>query len=503
RSGGGGTGPAPRPHASGTAAALPRRNRRRNACRCRGCLRALATEARPTPAPRSPVHAHRRSARTLRAFASHSGPASRIWSPRDRIDVTEGTRDETLLSLLAELPSTDKPAAHNIERALRAIRLHLGMEVAFVAEFASGRRVFRYVDSSYDGPVQVGASNPLEESYCLRVVDGRLPELMHDASAIPEAAAMAATQALPVGAHLGVPVKLGDGRLFGTFCCFSRRPDETLTPRDLELVRAVAELTAYQIDRDLEAGRERERKTARVKRVLEEDGISAVYQPIFRLGDRRIVGLECLSRFATVPHRPPDAWFSEAIEVGLGVELELAAIRKGLEALPVLPPDVYLAVNVSPAMIASGALEEALAGTPVERIVLEMTEHEVVPDYQVLSEALAPLRARGLRLAIDDVGAGYASLRHILSLRPDVVKLDVSLTRHIDSDQTRRALAAALIAFPLPTGSPTAAEGVETEDELQALLRLGVYKAQGFHLARPMPLGSARRLFSAPRPTGT
>lgn len=417
--------------------------------------------------------------------------------------MSDNRQHESLFSLLAEFPSSDQPAAHNIERALRAIRSHLDMEVAFVAEFASGRRVFRYVDSGYDGPVQVGASNPLEESYCLRVVDGRLPELMPDAAAVPEAAAMPATQALPVGAHIGVPIRLRDGRLFGTFCCFSRRPDPTLNQRDLELLRAVAELTAYQIDRDLEGGRERERKAARVRRVLDDDGLSAVYQPIYRLGDRSIAGLECLSRFATVPSRPPDAWFSEAIEVGLGVELELAAIRKGLEALTVLPRDVYLAVNVSPNMIASGSLMEVLGGVPVERIVLEMTEHEVVPDYQALAEALAPLRARGLRLAIDDVGAGYASLRHILSLRPDVMKLDVSLTRHIDSDETRRALAAALIAFAREIDCPIAAEGVETEDELQALVRLGVHKAQGFHLARPMSLGNAALLFRKTRSTGT
>src|SRR5262249_16866843 len=148
---------------------------------------------------------------------------------------------------------------------------------------------------------QVGASNPVEESYCLGVVDGRLPQLMQDARTVPEAAALAATQALPVGAHIGVPGRLRDGRLFGTFCCFSRRPDPTPNRRDLELLGALAEVTAYQIDRDLEGGRERDRKAARVRRVLEDGGLSSVYQPIYRLGDRRIVGLECLSRFATVP----------------------------------------------------------------------------------------------------------------------------------------------------------------------------------------------------------
>jgi len=130
-------------------------------------------------------------------------------------------------------------------QCLRRIRLHLGMELAFIAEFTEGRRVFRYVDSgASDLKILVGDSDPLEESYCMRVVDGRLPELMTDAGRNAEALTLAATRALPVGAHASVPIRLGDGRVFGTLCCFSRQPDETLQDRDLDTMRVLADVMA-------------------------------------------------------------------------------------------------------------------------------------------------------------------------------------------------------------------------------------------------------------------
>jgi EAL domain-containing protein (putative c-di-GMP-specific phosphodiesterase class I) len=101
---------------------------------------------------------------------------------------------------------------------------------------------------------------------------------------------------------------------------------------------------------------------------------------------------------------------------------------------------------------------------------------------------LAPLRALGLRVAIDDAGAGYSGLRHILAVEPDTVKLDISLTRGIDQDRKRRALASALIAFAREINVGMIAEGVETAAELKTLTELGVGHAQGFFLGRPMPL---------------
>lgn len=127
--------------------------------------------------------------------------------------------------------------------------------------------------------------------------------------------------------------------------------------------------------------------------------------------------------------------------------------------------------------------------------MLEITEHAHVEDYNCLLQAIEPLRARGVRLAVDDAGAGYSSLQHILQLQPDLIKLDIGLTRSIDLDPARRALASALVSFARETGSHIIAEGVETASELAALRSIGVDKAQGYFLGRPMHLEAAVRLF--------
>ena len=123
--------------------------------------------------------------------------------------------------------------------------------------------------------------------------------------------------------------------------------------------------------------------------------------------------------------------------------------------------------------------------------MVEITEHTSIDDYGLVSRALLALRARGLRLAVDDAGAGYASLRHLLEMRPDLIKLDASLTRGIDLEPGRRALAQALIAFARATGAALVAEGIETAAEEVELEKLGVVLGQGYHLGRPGPLGAA------------
>ena len=133
---------------------------------------------------------------------------------------------------------------------------------------------------------------------------------------------------------------------------------------------------------------------------------------------------------------------------------------------------------------------------PLKRIVLEVTEHTSVPDYEKLTAVLQPLWQQGVRIAVDDAGAGYSSLRHILDLQPDLIKLDIGLTRSIDLDPARRALASALIGFARETGSQIIAECVETASELDALRKLGVERAQGYYLGRPMTLANALAVFS-------
>jgi len=380
--------------------------------------------------------------------------------------------------------------------ALRAIRLHLGMDVAFVSEFINGRRVFRHIDTHLDcPPIRVGDSDPLDASYCQRVVDGRLPELMHNAALLPAALELPATSRLPVGAHMSVPIRLRDGRLFGTFCCFSFTADPSLQERDLVMMRVFADFAGQQIERHLAAERRRSAARERILSALANDMHSIVYQPIYSFSPARIVGVEALSRFAAPPPEPPEVWFKQAADVGLGEHLEIAAIASALGDLRRIPAGAYLALNISPAHVLSGALAHALADYPLARIAIEITEHVAIPDYAGFAEAAAPLRAQGMRLVVDDAGAGYASFRHILKLKPDTIKLDMSMTRDIDTDRTRRALAAALIRFAQEIGSRIVAEGVQTDAELSVLRELGIDAAQGYLLGHPLPLDRLLALF--------
>jgi EAL domain-containing protein (putative c-di-GMP-specific phosphodiesterase class I) len=213
-----------------------------------------------------------------------------------------------------------------------------------------------------------------------------------------------------------------------------------------------------------------------------------VFQPIVDLEEGSTIGLEALARFRSIPLRPPDEWFAEAVSLELGTHLELATIGQALEVLGQLPRGAYLSVNCSHRAAASDDLASLLE--PVaDRVVVEITEHEPVNDYDDLFGALARLRAMGVRIAIDDAGAGFASLRHTLQLSPDIIKVDISLTRDIDHDRGRRAMASALISFADEMGMTIVAEGIETEAELKTLRSLGVRYGQGYFLAEPGPLG--------------
>jgi EAL domain-containing protein (putative c-di-GMP-specific phosphodiesterase class I) len=223
-----------------------------------------------------------------------------------------------------------------------------------------------------------------------------------------------------------------------------------------------------------------------IERFMAGDGLSMVYQPIVDLRSNAVVGMEALARFRSLPLRAPNEWFAEAVRLELGVQLELASVRQALRVLPGLPHDVYLSINCSHRAAVSPELASLLS-VDARRIVLEITEHEAVEDYDVLLGALQDLRTDGVRIAIDDAGAGFASMRHALRLVPDIVKLDISLTRDIDSDRAKHALAAALVSFAQEMGMVMVAEGIETAAELETLLGLGVPHGQGFYLAEPAP----------------
>nr|WP_281373032.1 EAL domain-containing protein [Kineococcus aurantiacus] len=216
-------------------------------------------------------------------------------------------------------------------------------------------------------------------------------------------------------------------------------------------------------------------------------GRTTVVQPVVDLRTGRVVGAEALSRFTSPAGlaRRPEQVFSDARSAGVGVELEQAAIASALPLLGRLPPGAYLSVNASPEALADPrSLDLLLSGRP-DRLVVEVTEHAPVADYGALREATAHLRRHGARIAVDDAGAGFASLQHVLQLTPDIVKLDIAFVHGIDTDPARRAVARALVGFASELGSTVVAEGVEREGELTVLTELGVDCGQGYLLGRP------------------
>jgi EAL domain-containing protein (putative c-di-GMP-specific phosphodiesterase class I) len=269
-----------------------------------------------------------------------------------------------------------------------------------------------------------------------------------------------------------------------------RRTARGQTSVSPEVMSGLVKNLAEQLQREEVEITERQARTDRIRRAIEGEGRSIVYQPIVELDRHRVVGYEALSRFQ-VPNDPwpVDRWFREAAAVDLGSDLELACDRTALADLGRLPPDTYLSINASYRTAESDALLQALDAADATRCVVEITEHEEVEDYDRLRAALNRVRERGTRVAIDDAGAGFASLRHILLVDPEIIKIDVSLTKDIDSDLRRRALAAALISFAEEMKITVVAEGVETQEEHAALQDLGVRLGQGYFIGRPAPLG--------------
>jgi EAL domain-containing protein (putative c-di-GMP-specific phosphodiesterase class I)/ActR/RegA family two-component response regulator len=236
-----------------------------------------------------------------------------------------------------------------------------------------------------------------------------------------------------------------------------------------------------------------ERESAVEEARLDEGGIGLVFQPIVALGDRkRVVGFEALARFVVAPDRGPAEWFAEASEIGLGVDLELATMRLSLDRIGELPAGAFLSVNAGPDTLVTPAAAELLRDAPAGRVVLEITEHAPVADYDALRRALVAFCGAGGRLAVDDAGAGFASLRHVLRLAPDIIKIDSGVIGEIRSDRAARALTAALLSFANEMGQLVIAEGVEDDDTATVLRTLGVPYGQGFHFGEPTPSPAAR-----------
>jgi EAL domain-containing protein (putative c-di-GMP-specific phosphodiesterase class I) len=213
------------------------------------------------------------------------------------------------------------------------------------------------------------------------------------------------------------------------------------------------------------------------------DDLTLEFQPIVDLAAARVVGYEAFARFPGTAG--PGVWFDAAAELGLAAELEALAVTKALAAVPLLPDDTVLVVDVSPHLLGSAPVQDALATRPdLSRVVVQLTGHTPVDDLAALRRRTDALRARRARVAVDDAAS---ALPHVAAVRPEFVTLDRALVTGVDSDPVRTALTEVVGGFAGRIGARLLAEGVETAGELAALARLGVPLAQGWLLGRPAP----------------
>jgi EAL domain-containing protein (putative c-di-GMP-specific phosphodiesterase class I) len=372
-----------------------------------------------------------------------------------------------------------------VDELLALARRQLGAAISFVGRFEDGHRVMRGV--SCDAPIAVGRGHTehLDTTLCQRILDGRLPRVIPDTACEPEAMALPVTTAVPIGSYVGVPVLLSDGRLYGTLCCLSPTPQPGLLDRDAEFLTAVATSLARVLEveeAELSAARALH---ARVTAALDPRARRTVFQPVVSLRDGAVIGTEALTRFDLEEGEAPDRWFADAERSGLRAELELCAARSAWQQAAALPGRLFL--NFSATTLTSPQFAAFLADTDPRRLVVEVSEHERIADYAGVAAMLRPLRAQGLAVAVDDAGAGFASLRHVVLLAPDVIKIDLSLVRGVDRDPARRALVTALATFAEQTGADVVAEGVETAAEHAALRDAGVGFGQGFLVGPGVP----------------
>jgi PAS domain S-box-containing protein len=254
--------------------------------------------------------------------------------------------------------------------------------------------------------------------------------------------------------------------------------------RWLPSVTEIGAVAAALLVPELGSRRAQDTTRSQLARIIANGEFHPVYQPIVRLGDGTIVGFEALTRFADGV--PPERWFALAEAVEMGADLEVATARAALLAAADLPARAWVSVNVSPSRLGDQRLVRLASLAKRRPVVLEITERLAIEDYAAARDALDRISG-SIDVAVDDAGAGFSSLRHIIELRPRYVKLDLQLVRGVEGDPARQALIAGMVYFARDTGCLLIAEGVEKAAERDTLRRLGVPFGQGFLFGRPAP----------------
>jgi EAL domain-containing protein (putative c-di-GMP-specific phosphodiesterase class I) len=394
-------------------------------------------------------------------------------------------REILILNFLVENKTPGAvPLDQFLGRALRALRTQLGVEAAFLSRYdRAGHAVLEHVDSA-DGALLPG-------SWDTYAWQDEAPAPQPGCEPVQNSTHMWMSACPTRRVRLSVPLEIGNGDRYGALVCLGAAPVDAFNDRDMTMLRVFAEMASEHIEAAINAEARSTEIAAAIHSVIAGEGLSCLYQPIIDIVRGRVVCFEALARFSTVPARNPDAWFADAARVGLDLELGRKVIAQALRSFPVLPPSVSIAFNVSSNILLNGRLERAFGSVPLDRVVIEINEHMSIRQYDEIAVVLAPLRERGLRISVDDDGRGLDGFRHILTLKPNVIKLSRALVHGIDSDLARRAHAGALVQFGKSQGCELIAEGVETAAEVSALKMLGVTRMQGYFFRRPGPLESA------------
>ena len=283
---------------------------------------------------------------------------------------------------------------------------------------------------------------------------------------------------------IGIGGILADGHAVGALVVATRDADGLVRMAEQRTVlEELGSLAGTLLGPQLEKASHAQALRADIRRVIDEQESRPVFQPVVDLTTGQVCGYEALTRFddGTLP----DVRFRLAHSVGMGIELEVACFASAIEAAANLPLDQWLSVNLSPVTVISGAAKQFVEASG-RMLVVEITEHARIENYPALRRALRELRP--MKVSVDDAGAGFASLRHILELKPDFVKLDIAFVRDIEADPARQALIVGLCHFAARTGAILIAEGIETAAEAETVRGLGVPFGQGYLLGRPGPL---------------
>jgi EAL domain-containing protein (putative c-di-GMP-specific phosphodiesterase class I) len=381
-----------------------------------------------------------------------------------------GSAEETAAAIcdeLAGVPGVDVAAIFTFQDPGRGLTLAVtgpeGLPVAPGRPLPAARAAYLYERAS---------QGPWAEAWRTRPEDGADGRQLAD---------------LGLKATAFAPIRNGEGLLGLVLAGTSDATFASHLIDHLPIVGEFAATASALLAGQVEQGRRVGVVQARIKAILATGAFHPVFQPVVELVSGRAVGYEALTRFDDGTR--PDEVFADAQAAGLGLELEAACLAAAIKASDALSPETWLSLNASPDLILEPITLRMLIEGQSRQIILEITEHVAIADYAALRAALAALGPT-VSLSVDDAGAGFASLHHVVELSPRFLKLDISLVRNVDGDPTRQAMIAGLVHFAGRTGCVVIAEGIEEPAELAMLRELGVPLGQGYLLGRPEPLPS-------------